>query len=1259
MLACLVVGITLTAWQTVWDRRGAAERESEDWPMWRCDATRTGAFQGRLPEKLRLQWVRRLPTPAPAWPKEQYKLQFDRSYEPVVMGRQIFVPSMVSDKVTAYDTRTGRENWHFYCDGPVRFAPIAWRGKVYFASDDGNLYCLKAGDGGLLWKRRLAPGDRKVLGNGRLISAWPVRGAPVLRGGRIYCAAGIWPFMGVFVYAIDAESGNVIWENSGTGAIYIKQQHSSPAFGGMAPQGYLAATPDRLLVASRTIPACFDSNNGKLLHYHLSDRTFGKHVGGYDVSVWNEWYVNNQVAYRLSDGLALGKISAHVMAVDAVIGADEEGEIAAYTLAEVEKQDPKDKKVKTHLQVHPLWKAKTQPVLDRIHFKAANRVYGSNHQGTIGAVEIPTRDNEARMVWRAEVQGTVWTMLAGDERVFVVTEEGLLYCFGPQALRLVQHQEPPRRLKSAGPGVGLRVAQMLEQCRDPKGYCYWLGIGNGRLLREVLRQSAMRVIVVEPDAGQVAALREAFDRAGLYGSRLCVLPGDIHSAGLPPYLASLVVVEDPARAGITDAEASAEQLYGLLRPYSGVAWVAGDVQQQLALCKHLANANLPGCRLEDSAGALAIKRTGSVPGAGSWTHQYGDVANTVCSQDQLKLPLGLLWFGEESAFGDVLPRHGHGPPEQVVHGRLFIEGIDSLSARDVYTGRTLWKRTLKGLGNFDVYYDASYKHDFRDLSYNQEHIPGANSRGTNFVATAEGVYVIQQDECHVLDVESGQTKEVLSLPAREGGTAEDWGYIGIYEDCLIAGSGFASYSNKFERSKKDPVKWPSFFDRLASRRLVVMDRHTGRVLWTRDAEHGFIHNAVVAGDGKVFCLDAPPPLVRKKTAETGSDRDSGGQLLALDVHTGRTIWSESDRAFGSWLGFSEALDILLQAHRRSRDMLWEPGDRMATFRGETGELIWDKKIEHSGPCMLCDGMIITQESAYSLLTGRQRTYEHPLTGEQVPWRYSRNYGCGTGIASRNMLTFRSAAAGYYDLTNDGGTGNFGGFRSGCTSNLVVADGVLSAPDYTQTCTCSYQNQASLAMIHMPEVETWTFTDLDSSDAPIERVGVNFGAPGDRKADNGTLWLEYPSVGGASPELDIELTPQEPSWFRKHSLRLRDGDLKWVEASGAEGLRSIGIHTAGGGNGSARTFEVHLHFMEPENKKPGQRVFDVAIAGMTVLKDFDIVAETGASNVGLVKKFAGVRTPDCITISLTPVTPDTETLISGIEIIVEKPRQIIK
>ena len=93
-----------------------------------------------------------------------------------------------------------------------------------------------------------------------------------------------------------------------------------------------------------------------------------------------------------------------------------------------------------------------------------------------------------------------------------------------------------------------------------------------------------------------------------------------------------------------------------------------------------------------------------------------------------------------------------------------------------------------------------------------------------------------------------------------------------------------------------------------------------------------------------------------------------------------------------------------------------------------------------------------------------------------------------------MLTFRSGAAGYYDLLNDGGTGNFGGFKSGCTSNLVVANGVLNAPDYTRTCSCAYQNQTSLALVHMPQVDLWSVDDFASNHQlkePIKHLGINF------------------------------------------------------------------------------------------------------------------------------------------------------------------------
>ena len=291
-----------------------------DWPMWRYDAGRCAASPEELPEQLHLQWVRELAPPKPAWPSSQDRLQFDASYEPVVAGKTIFIGSMVSDRVTAYDTETGFEKWRFYTDGPVRFAPVVYKSKtpsnmgdkLYFACDDGYLYCLNAKNGSLVRKLLGGPARNKVLGNDRLISMWPMRGGPVLYEGKIYFAASIWPFMGTFIHAIDAETGDTVWTNSGSSSTYLMQPHKSPAFAGVTPQGYLVATEDKLLVSGgRSVPAAYDRKTGRFLYYHLAE--YGK-TGACEVMASGDHFFNRTAIYRLSDSIGISGAPASVIA---------------------------------------------------------------------------------------------------------------------------------------------------------------------------------------------------------------------------------------------------------------------------------------------------------------------------------------------------------------------------------------------------------------------------------------------------------------------------------------------------------------------------------------------------------------------------------------------------------------------------------------------------------------------------------------------------------------------------------------------------------------------------------------------------------------------------------------------------------------------------------------------------------------------------------------------------------------------------------
>ena len=81
--------------------------------------------------------------------------------------------------------------------------------------------------------------------------------------------AGMWPAEGIYVYALDAATGAQIWCNDSSGDMYMDLPHGgASAFTGVAPQGYLLASGDILLVPTgRSVPAAFDRRTGRLLYY--------------------------------------------------------------------------------------------------------------------------------------------------------------------------------------------------------------------------------------------------------------------------------------------------------------------------------------------------------------------------------------------------------------------------------------------------------------------------------------------------------------------------------------------------------------------------------------------------------------------------------------------------------------------------------------------------------------------------------------------------------------------------------------------------------------------------------------------------------------------------------------------------------------------------------------------------------------------------------------------------------------------------------
>ena len=1209
--------------------------QTHDWPMWRYDHHRSGSTPEQLAEKLRFQWEVAFSPREPVWddPLNQNLMQFDRIFEPIVAAGKIFIGFNDQDKVAALDINSGKELWHYYADGPVRMPLAANNGKIYFTSDDGWCYCIDQENGSLIWKLRLAPAGNKLLGNKRLISMWPARGGIVIKDNVIYTAASIFPLMGTFIYAINAEDGKIIWKNEGTASNYILQPHRSPAFADVAPQGSFVITGDRLLVAGgRSVPAAFDVNTGEELYYHLaaSGKTGGAFSCGNDRIYFNHHRGRMTWMYDSRTGAKLVSDAGEYPVVDGDTIYFSGTKITAAVL-------------NARNQLDTLWTLNVPATNDLI--KAGNWLYAADSTG-INAIRLNGKKPELAMVYPSTK--VISRLLASNGKLIAVTDDGTIMAYGDKPYIALTE----RPLAKGTTKAGLRITKkIINTSGATEGYALVFGTNNIRLLKGLISMTSLSVTAIEKDRNRIAELRDYFDKQGVKAGRLSFMPYDEAQGFLPKYFSSLTVITDPEYYESLDSD-KVNQLFESTRPYGGRILIKAKGKDRKLFADSFRELKLPGSELTDENGFLVISRTGPLEGADDWTHNYGDVANTLKSDDKLvKAPLGILWFGGNSNL-DVLPRHGHGPGEQVVDGRLIIEGVNEISARDVYTGRVLWKREFPGLRDdlWLVYFDESYDGEKPlDTKYNQVHLPGSNARGTNFTATKEFVYLIEGNKCNVLDIRTGALLKTFTTGVD---STRELGYIGVYEDLLILGNNFAEFPGM--ESDSMAIKNPKFtkFDLTASQELVILNRFSGKKLWGIKANHGFIHNSVIAGDGKLWCLDKLPQYLETKLKRRGESPPAGSRLLCLDIRNGKTIYEETADIFGTWLGYSSEYKALLQATRPSGDMLQgEEGNRMIVYNALTREKLWDKQMKYNNPPIIHHDKIYSNGAGWQLLTGDPIIEKDPVTGADLSWSFKREYGCGIVAASEHLLTFRSASAGFVNLDVFEGTGSLGGWKASCSTNLIVADGVLNSPDYTRTCQCPYQNQTSLALVSMPWMTYWTNSNYKWNGQKIMQLGLNLNAPGDRTSDNNTLWIDFPNAGGVPADIPVKVDTVNYFTIRKDPTSIISESTPWISSSAIGGVRSLEITLSKMNDAPVTQYIVRLYFSELEGKQPGERTFNVELQDRTVLENFDIINETGKPDKEIIKSFAGIMAGNKLKIDLIPVKGNT--IISGIELIEEK------
>jgi len=984
-----------------------------DWPMFLGDSGRTGFTKESLPETLHVQWTYRpVHPPAPAWPRDD-RMSFDRAFHTVAADGLLFFGSSVTGTIHALDADSGAERWTFDTQGPVRFAPVYFKGKLFAVSDDGYLYCLSATAGTLHWKKRGGPQDDRVLGNGRVVSRWPARGGPVIYDGVLYFAAGIWQSEQVFIYAIDPDSGKTLWTNDSAGGRYMAQPHGGAyAKSGVSAQGYLCADDERLYVPTgRAVPAVFRRKDGTFLYYHLQANG---HRGGTAAAVIGRFIYNGGVSFVVDNGEARNRLGAGPVA--AITWGNEADGILQHNKSRLlafkqVKRKTKDRKGKpVTVDDHKgLWRLDDVPGGHSLIVAGSTAVSGGD--GQVALIDL----NSRKVVSTLSVNGIAEGLAVDNRRLYVSTNQGAIVCFGPQPVDkpAVIERTPQPAAASSDAVYEKAAAEIIAKSNTTAGYCVDLGCGDGSLALELAKRTDLRIVAIDSDPDNVAAARKKLETAGLYGSRVTVHVGDPAETHYPKYFANLVV---SGRSVAREADVvDAGERGRLLRPWGGVLCIG-------------------------KPGKMTVFVRGPLKNAGSWSHLYANAANTASSTDDIKGPLSTLWYRDVDL--ELPQRHGRGPSPLFHKGRLFAEGLNELRAVDAYNGRTIWTFPLKGILE----------------PYNADHIVGTSQTGSNFCAAGDSVYVRTGKQCYRLDAATGKVLGKFSPPKRKDGRPGRWGYIACVDGILFGSVVNEEHIVRHAWRRADKQMKQLFTE---SHVLFALDAKTGKRLWRYDADHSIRHNAIAIGDGRVFLIDRPPADIdrldgaSRRRGKKGSSKPAHptGTLVVLDATTGKKKWTNSKDIFGTMLAFSDSYDMLLMSYQHTRFRLpSEIGGRMAVFRATDGYRVWDKQVKYVTRPLINNRTIYAQGGAWDL-----------LTADEQPFQFKRSYGCGQIAASKNLLLFRSGTLGYKDLSRKAGTENFGGIRPGCWINALPAGGLVLVPDASAGCACSYQNRAWVAL----------------------------------------------------------------------------------------------------------------------------------------------------------------------------------------------------
>jgi len=667
---------------------------------------------------------------------------------------------------------------------------------------------------------------------------------------------------------------------------------------------------------------------------------------------------------------------------------------------------------------------------------------------------------------------------------------------------------------------------LLAKAGIRKGICAVLGSADGELPLAIVRASDFLVDVREPRADRARTAADGVDVHGLWVKRIIVERGPFAPLPWATGTVDFLMAAELTSADLANVDPA--EVIRVLRPKGrailGCRRGVSDAVAGRELKDHLSGLE---ARITRNAFGVWAEVTKPVPqGMDSWSHWEKGPDNNPVSNDQvIKPPYTLQWLAKPyyvampavttAAGGRTFIALGN-----ITHHQREWPTLLTLTARNGYNGRVLWKRALP---------------------------EGYMVHRSAFVATDDVFYMIDGDCARMLDAETGRGIGEIRIPGSDG----EWKWMAMVGRRLFVLSG-EPYKMETVRGRSAGGGWwwtgmsPGYkAERLPwvwGSTLAAIDLDTREVLWTHEEQTPIDARGMVVGGGSIFFY-AP---------------DS--RFACLDAATGGLKWENTE---------ANVVELIaepgegLQGHQGFRSdcislytpevVIFEVTNRMNVIALATGDgkLLWHRKKSTQRPNQIyVDGKVIGALGPW----GNHFALD-PVTGEDLEDLRFMKYGCVRLTANPNALFTRGEGVLRYDRRQRT-VERLTAIRPGCNSGVVTANGMLYVGPWFCDCNLSLIGMAALCSEEkvqaargaaQPEREF----DMPSDVEPLEVTGRDwptYRANNDRSASSPVrVPASIVQLWRYSPEFPVEPSPPT-SAAELIFIAGQDGKVRAVDAA---------------------------------------------------------------------------------------------------------------